>query len=65
MQRIYTGNVTTGGHDITVAVNGKRPNGDDFTSSETFSFSKGIDPKVIGLTLADRAGGASISLGNW
>lgn len=65
VQRIYTGNLTTGAHDITVAVNGKRSNGDDFTSSESFSFSKGIDPKVIGLTLAEQSGGASINLGNW
>jgi hypothetical protein len=65
VQRIYTGNVTTGAHEITVAVNGKRSNGDEFTSSETFSISKGIDPKVVGLTLAEQSGGASINLGNW
>jgi len=65
VQRIYTGNVTTGSHQLTVAVNGKRSNGDEFTSSETFSVSKGIDPQVVGLTLAERSGGASISLDNW
>jgi hypothetical protein len=65
VQRIYTGNVTTGAHELTVAVNGKRSNGDEFTSSETFSISKGIDPKVVGLTLAEQSGGASINLGNW
>jgi hypothetical protein len=65
VQRIYTGNLTTGAHNLTIAVNGKRPNGDEFTSSESFSFSKDIDPKIIGLTLADQSGGASISLGNW
>jgi hypothetical protein len=65
VQRIYTGNVTTGAHDLTIAVNGKRSNGDDFTSSETFSISKGVDPKVIGVTLAAQSGGASIDLGNW
>ena len=65
VQRIYTGNVPTGSHELTVAVNGKRSNGDDFVSSETFSISKGIDPKIVGLTLAEQSGGASINLGNW
>jgi hypothetical protein len=65
VQRIYTGNVTTGAHELKVAVNGKRSNGDEFTSSETFSISKGIDPKVVGLMLAEQSGGASINLGNW
>jgi len=65
VQRIFTGNVTTGAHDLTVAVNGKRSNGDDFTSSETFSISKGVDPKVVGLMLAEQSGGAAINLGNW
>jgi hypothetical protein len=65
VQRIYTGNITTGSHELTVAVNGKRSNGDDFTNSESFSISKGIDPQVVGLTLAEASGGASINLGNW
>ena len=36
----------------TVAVSGKLTNGNDFSSSESFSISKSIDPKLIGLTLA-------------
>lgn len=65
VQRVYTGNVVTGAHDLTVAVNGKLRNGNDFTSSETFTFDKGIDPKLLGLTLAAAGGGAAIELGNW
>lgn len=65
VQRVYTGNVVTGGHDLTVAVNGKLGNGRDFSSSESFSFDKGIDPQLLGLTLAARAGGAAIELGDW
>jgi hypothetical protein len=65
VQRVYTGNVATGGHDLTVAVNGKLRNGNDFSSSETFSFNKSIDPQLLGLTLSARGGGAAIQLGNW
>ncbi len=65
LQRVYTGNVMTGAHDLTVAVNGMLQNGREFTSTETFSFDKGIDPELLGLTLSARAGTAAIELGNW
>ena len=65
VQRVYTGNVTTGTHTLTVSVNGKLPSGRDFSSSESFPFSKGVDPKLLGLSLAEAGGGASIELGNW
>lgn len=65
VQRVFTGNVTSGGHELTVAVNGKLANGDDFESVDSFSFAKGVDPHLLGLTLSARSGGASIELGVW
>jgi hypothetical protein len=65
VQRVFTGNVPTGSHDLTVSVNGKLPSGKDFTSSRSFSFSKGIDPKLLGLTFAASSGEAAIQLGDW
>ena len=65
VQRIYTGNVTSGAHELTVAVNGKLKNGEDFTANESFSFSKGVDPELLGLMLASRSGGASVGLSAW
>jgi hypothetical protein len=65
VQRVYTGNVMTGAHNLTVAVNGLLDNGREFTSSETFTFDKGIDPELLGLTLSARAGTAEIELGSW
>jgi hypothetical protein len=64
VQRIYTGNVATGDHRIDVSVAGKLPSGADFARSQTFSFSKKVDPKLVGITLAD-AGDASIQLAGW
>lgn len=65
VQRIYTGNVATGAHDITVSVIGKRANGKDFTSSQSFSFAKDVEPKLLGLTVSASSSGAAIELGNW
>lgn len=65
VQRVYTGNVTTGAHELSVHLQGKLENGSDFSSSENFSFRKEIDPRLLGLTLAGTSGGADISMGNW
>jgi hypothetical protein len=62
VQRVYTGNVPTGGHEIEVSINGKTPAGDDFVSSETFAFDKGIEPKLLGIALN---GPKAIELGEW
>ena len=62
VQRVYTGNLPTGGHEIAVSINGKTPSGDDFNSTETFSFAKGIEPKLLGIALN---GPKAIELGEW
>jgi hypothetical protein len=62
VQRVYTGNLPTGGHEIAVSINGKTPGGDDFVSTETFSFDKGIEPKLLGIALN---GPKAIELGEW
>jgi hypothetical protein len=61
VQRIYTGNVTTGAHKIEVSIAGKLDSGKDFTRSERFDFTKGIEPKLLGLTL----GSSELRLGDW
>lgn len=66
VQRIYTGNVPTGDHEIGISVSGKLPSGKDFSESETFAFEKGIEPKLLGITLAaSEFGNSGIQLGDW
>jgi cell division protein FtsB len=66
VQRIYTGNVSTGEHRLEVSVAGKRSSGTDLSATESFSFSKDVEPKLVGLTLAGGdSGAASIRLGAW
>lgn len=62
VQRVYTGNLPTGGHEIVVSINGQTPGGDNFVSSETFSFDKGVEPKLLGIALN---GPKAIELGEW
>jgi hypothetical protein len=66
VQRIYTGNVTTGGHEISVSVLGKQKGGDDFSDVASFDFVKGVEPKLLGVTLAGPGFGKDgIQVGEW
>ena len=66
VQRIYTGNVATGDHELSVSVIGKLENGSDFTESDSFTFAKGVEPKILGITLAGPGFGKSgIQKGDW
>ena len=66
VQRIYTGNIPTGDHQIGVMISGKLKNGNDFSESGSFSFSKGVQPKALGVTLAQPGFGSDpIQVGDW
>lgn len=61
VQRIYTGNVPTGEHQIEVTIAGKLDTGKDYSRTERFAFNKGVEPKLIGVTL----GSSELQLGDW
>jgi hypothetical protein len=66
VQRIYTGNIPTGNHEISVTMNGKLKSGKDFSESGSFTFAKGVEPKALGITLAGPGfGSEAISVGDW
>lgn len=52
MQRIYTGNVRTGDHDINVAYIGKSATGNEYRKAESYSFKKGVGPGLVEINLA-------------
>jgi hypothetical protein len=62
VQRLFSGNIATGAHSLVVSVNGKTDLDKDFSRTETFAFEKGVEPKLLGITLA---GPESIQLGDW
>jgi len=66
VQRIYTGNVPTGDHQLSVTMIGKLRNGTEFNKTDQFSFAKGVEPKALGITLAGPGLGKNgIQVGDW
>jgi hypothetical protein len=52
VQRIYTGNVRAGDHDLQVAVTGKSGSS-QFTLEEQFTITKKVGPKIVEISLTD------------
>ena len=52
VQRIYTGNVRSGEHNLQVSVIGKTGGGADFQKSERFTVKKGVGPRIVEMSLA-------------
>ena len=66
VQRIYTGNIVTGDHQLNITMMGKSSSGKDIDATDTFTFDKGVKPKALGITLAGPGLGASgIQVGDW
>jgi hypothetical protein len=66
VQRIYTGNVPTGEHELEVTISGKRTGGRSFELVERFAFEKQVDPKLVGITLgAGIAGSTTVEIEDW
>ncbi len=58
VQRIYTGNIRTGEHDLQVSVIGKSGGGADFLKTDRFKINKDVGPKIVEISL----GAQSITL---
>jgi len=66
VQRIYTGNIASGQHQIEVSLAGKLASGKDYSHTERFAFTKEVRPKLIGVKLAGPdSGKPAIELGDW
>lgn len=66
VQRIYTGNIPSGDHQLNVTMIGKLKNGTDFNASDSFVIAKGIKPKALGITLSrPESGNSGIQVGDW
>jgi hypothetical protein len=58
VQRLYTGNVVTGQHEMEITIAGKLQSGTVLNRTERFTFSKDVKPKLLNVTL----GGAELRL---
>lgn len=52
VQRIYTGNIRTGEHDLQVSVIGKPSGGADFRNTKSFKVNKDVGSKIVEISLA-------------
>jgi hypothetical protein len=51
-QRIYTGNIRTGEHDVKVSLIGKSESGSEYRESASFTINKDVGPKLVEISLA-------------
>ena len=54
VQRLYTGNIRSGDHELQAIVIGKTDGGADFQKTQRFKLSKDVGPKLVELSLADQ-----------
>ena len=64
VQRIYTGNINSGEHDLQVLMTGKTASGSDLRRTESFKLSKDVGPKMVEIHLAG-PDAQTITLKDW
>ena len=52
VQRLYTGNIVTGEHELVVSYIGKAPAGGEYKRSGTYRISKDVGPKFVEIKIA-------------
>lgn len=55
VQRIYTGNIRSGEHDLQVTVIGKTASGGNLRKTQQFKINKDVGPKIVEISLAARS----------
>jgi hypothetical protein len=55
VQRIYTGNIRSGVHDLEVSVIGKSSGGGDLQKTNRFKVNKDVGPKIVEISLASQS----------
>jgi len=55
VQRIYTGNIRSGGHDLEVSVIGKSSGDGDLQKTNRFKVNKDVGPKIVEISLASQS----------
>lgn len=66
MQRIYTGNVRTGAHEIKIGFAGKTELDNPYRTSDSYQFKKGVGPGLVEIDLAGPGSGTkSIKFKDW
>jgi hypothetical protein len=65
VQRIYTGNITTGDHQLQVNMAGKAEGGADYRRTLTATVSKEVAPRLVEVKLAGPSSATGIEVKAW
>lgn len=66
VQRIYTGNIKTGDHDLVASFIGRSKSGSEYKRSNNIIVSKAVGPKFVEIQIAgDSASDQEITFKNW
>ena len=66
VQRIYTGNIKTGDHDLVASFIGRSESGNEYQRSEKFTVTKAVGPKFVEINIGgDSASDQTISFKDW
>lgn len=64
-QRIYTGNIKTGDHEMVVSFIGKAPAGGEYRRSQTYTVNKAVGPKFVEVQIFGPGGDQDIRFKDW
>jgi hypothetical protein len=62
VQRVYTGNIKTGDHDMVVSLMGKAPAGGEYRRSASYTVKKEIGPRFVEINISG-PGGSDTAIG--
>ncbi|MFA5530059.1 MAG: hypothetical protein WDA11_05250 [Thiohalomonadaceae bacterium] len=66
VQRIYSGNITAGTHELQVSIAGKAAGGSDYRLTTSASIEKDVGPKLVEIRIAGPASGQpGIDIRDW
>lgn len=65
VQRIYTGNVKTGEHELVVSFLGKAPAGGEYRRSASYTVTKDVGPRFVEMMISGPSGDQDIRFKDW
>jgi hypothetical protein len=65
VQRIYTGNIKTGDHDMVVSFVGKAPAGGEYRRSANYTVTKEVGPRFVQVIISGPDGAQDIRFKDW
>ena len=66
VQRVYTGNIKTGDHDLVASFIGRAKSGNEYQRSENFTVTKAVGPKFVEIQVTgDNASDQTVSFKDW